>query len=65
MKTTTSPEKPKPGLFRSRWMNRLIQMVPEESAICEFDCNKTRCSNREWRTCKRRLASLRKDGPEA
>lgn len=53
-----------PGLFRSRLMSHLIQMVPEESAICEFDCSKTECSDHEWKHCKRRLDSLKKELPE-
>lgn len=46
------------GTLRQRLMDHLVGMVPKESAICEFDCSRTECSNEEWTHCKRRLASL-------
>ena len=29
--------------------------VPEDLAICEFDCRKGRCMQDEWETCDRRI----------
>jgi hypothetical protein len=49
--------------LRERLMDRLVGTVPEDSAICEFDCSKTECSNEEWTHCQRRLDSLKKDEP--
>jgi hypothetical protein len=39
-----------------RWLrNQFIQEVPEDSALCEFDCRKGQCRMEEWETCDRRL----------
>jgi len=29
--------------------------VPEEDALCEFDCRKPQCHEGEWESCARRL----------
>lgn len=39
-----------------RIKDSLIQVVPEEIAVCEFNCDSTQCSPREWKHCLRRLA---------
>ncbi len=40
-----------------RWVSGMIvQDVPEDSALCEFDCQKVQCTNEEWAHCERRLA---------
>ena len=42
----------------SHWvLNQFIQVVPEESALCEFDCRRVHCTQREWSMCSRRLNS--------
>ena len=44
----------------SRLMRRLfrpVTEVPEEIALCEFDCSKTECLQEDWANCTRRLAS--------
>ena len=46
------------GTLRQRLMDHLVGTVPKDSAICEFDCSRTECSNDDWTRCKRRLASL-------
>lgn len=33
----------------------LIETVPNDIALCEFDCRKTQCSFGEWESCARRL----------
>jgi len=39
-----------------RWAkNLLIQDVPSDIALCEFDCRKDQCRDDEWETCDRRL----------
>jgi uncharacterized protein YecT (DUF1311 family) len=39
-----------------RWFrNQIIQEVPEDSALCEYDCRKGQCTREEWETCDRRL----------
>ncbi len=35
--------------------NALVQDVPDEIALCEFDCRKARCTHEEWDSCHRRL----------
>ncbi len=40
-----------------RWLhNQMVQDVPEDSALCEFDCRKGQCTMEEWENCERRLA---------
>ena len=51
------------GTLRQRLMDHLVGTVPEDSAICEFNCSKTECSNDEWTHCQRRLDSLKTDEP--
>ena len=50
--------------------DQIIQMVPDEIAICEFDCRREHCLMDNWKTCANRkkylLASNHlpdKDGP--
>jgi hypothetical protein len=38
--------------FKDQW----IREVPEEFALCEFDCRKLQCFEGEWATCDRRLS---------
>ena len=39
-----------------RWLrSRLVQDVPDDLAICEFECEKLHCSMGEWESCERRL----------
>jgi hypothetical protein len=40
----------------SQWvLNQIVQDVPEDSALCEFDCRKGQCTQGEWQECERRL----------
>ena len=36
-------------------MEQLVQDVPEELAVCEFECRKLECTQGEWEVCDRRL----------
>jgi len=39
-----------------QWIHgQLVQDVPEDLAVCEFDCRKLQCTMGEWETCERRL----------
>lgn len=39
-----------------RWLrDQFVQNVPEDSALCEFDCRKGQCTMEEWQNCERRL----------
>ena len=39
-----------------KWVARQIARdVPEDDALCEFDCRKPQCLEGEWGTCMRRL----------
>jgi hypothetical protein len=43
------------GLWQ--WIkDQIVQDAPEEIALCEFDCHKQQCTEREWQTCPRRIA---------
>jgi hypothetical protein len=38
------------------WMGKqIVDEVPPEIAVCEFDCDKTQCTLKEWKSCPRRL----------
>ena len=38
-----------------QWTARqIVEDVPEEIAVCEFDCAQPRCSHDRWRVCERR-----------
>jgi hypothetical protein len=42
------------GFFQ--WVrNQFIQDVPEDIALCEFDCRTGQCTQGEWESCERRL----------
>jgi hypothetical protein len=43
----------------NRWKNVLVDDVPDDLAICEFDCRKLRCTQGEWVTCDRRITWAR------
>ena len=36
--------------------DHIIQDVPDNIAVCEFDCRKGQCTLREWEACKNRSA---------
>ena len=35
--------------------NQIIQDVPEDIGLCEFDCRTGQCTQDEWESCQRRL----------
>ena len=35
--------------------NVFVQDVPDDVALCEFDCRKGQCSDEDWASCNRRL----------
>ena len=39
-----------------QWIKReFIQDIPDDIALCEYDCRKQECTNEEWLTCERRV----------
>ncbi len=45
------------NILRNIWNWVLRQFagdVPEDDALCEFDCRKPQCTEGEWETCARR-----------
>jgi hypothetical protein len=43
--------------FRRLWRfmaRQIVDDVPEDVAICEFDCRKGQCMQDEWAVCERR-----------
>jgi hypothetical protein len=48
-------------LLRNIWdwtWKQLVGEVPEDDAICAFDCRKPQCTEGEWENCARRLDSV-------
>jgi hypothetical protein len=43
------------------WFVEQVQDVPEDIAVCEFDCRKPVCLVSEWETCERRLRDLEEE----
>jgi len=41
--------------LRQRTVSFFVQEVPEDVAVCEFDCRKGKCEQGEWEVCERRL----------
>lgn len=44
-------------VFRGSWQwlkNQLAGDVPDDIALCEFDCPREQCTEGEWATCERR-----------
>jgi len=40
----------------SDWVQgQFVRKVPEEVALCEFDCRKPQCKEGEWDACARRM----------
>ena len=38
------------------WLqSQFVQTVPDDVALCEFDCQKLQCTMGEWETCDRRI----------
>lgn len=60
MHSKTSPDHPgHPGHCQALkdWLARnLVQEVPRDMAICEFDCSKLNCCREEFENCQRRLS---------
>jgi len=47
------------ALLRERWQwlkGPWIGEVPEDDALCEFDCRKNQCRHDEWASCERRIS---------
>jgi len=45
-------------LFRQFWQwlkDQIAQDVPEADGLCEYDCDKLQCTEKEWATCERRI----------
>ena len=43
----------------SQLRQRVVEEVPEDIVLCEFDCRKTQCLFEEWEHCERRLRHLK------
>ena len=37
------------------WLKVPVAEVPEDVAVCEFECTKTECRLGDWECCERRL----------
>jgi hypothetical protein len=48
-----------PGSLRQLWQRlkrQWITVVPDDIAVCEFDCRKGQCLYDEWDSCERRIS---------
>ena len=41
-----------------QWLIKHVAEVPEEIAVCEFDCRKTECLSGNWYQCERRKQGM-------
>ena len=37
------------------FLRKIVAEVPEDVAVCEFECNKTECVEGDWQHCQRRM----------
>ncbi|MGD2113175.1 MAG: hypothetical protein PVI50_07305 [Gammaproteobacteria bacterium] len=37
------------------WLKRPVEEVPDDIAVCEFECRRTQCRQGDWQHCERRL----------
>ncbi len=53
---TSSRSVPRSGAtLWQRLKNLFIAEVPQDIAICEFNCARTQCTHGQWETCQRRI----------
>jgi hypothetical protein len=52
------PRRPVRPLKRlQRWLSQhLVQSVPEEISICEYECQEPECHIAKWALCEKRVA---------
>ena len=46
--------------LRRIWLwiiGQIIQTVPKDIAVCEFECRKNECTFENWETCENRLGT--------
>jgi hypothetical protein len=46
------------NLFGRIWQyvkRQIVDVVPEDLAMCQFDCRKGQCTQDEWEACERRI----------
>ncbi len=41
-----------------QWLLKFVPEVPDEIAVCEFDCRKTECLMGNWMRCERRQQAM-------
>ena len=42
-----------------RWIrDEIVQEVPPEMSVCEFECKHLECTQGHWDTCKNRLRGI-------
>lgn len=44
------------------WLKIPVARVPEEIAVCEFDCDREECRLEDWEHCELRLHASRNAG---
>jgi len=44
------------------WIRFPVARVPDDIAVCEFDCHKQECLLHDWEHCERRLRAGKPQG---
>ena len=44
------------------WMKIPVASVPEDIAVCEFECGERECRQQDWEHCERRLHAMNSQG---
>jgi hypothetical protein len=42
----------------ARWLRNQVRTIPEDMAVCEFECSKTTCTWGDWKECQRRRMTV-------
>lgn len=46
------------------WLKIPVAEVPDDIAVCEFECSKTECRRGDWHRCERRLRAAADESQE-
>ncbi len=41
-----------------RFRSKVVQDVPEDIQLCEFECHKSQCAMSDWEKCEKRMRSV-------
>jgi hypothetical protein len=58
----TGPTKHHPSWWQ-RITRNIVQEVPVEDGLCEFDCSHLECRTERWQSCENRIRDVRLQSP--